>query len=121
MKQILFLASLALLGGCGQDKSVQAADNTKMNSRDRSGASVTPIDQSESSEDRALTQAVRQSLMEDASLSLNAKNVKVVSRDGKVTLRGVVESQAEKASIESKVKALAGVAECDDQLEVKSN
>jgi hyperosmotically inducible protein len=121
MKPIVFLASLALLSGCGQDKSVHAADNTKVNSRDRSGTTLTPVDQSESSEDRALTQAVRQSLMEDSSLSLNAKNVKVISHDGKVTLRGVVDSQAEKDSIDSKVKALAGVVGCDDQLEVKSN
>jgi hyperosmotically inducible periplasmic protein len=127
MKSILLCLALALVGGCsGDDKyaadnSATAPDNTARNARDKSGDTVTPMDQSESEADRAITQAVRKALMDDAALSTNAKNVKVVTQNGKVTLRGVVETAEEKKNIAAKVRTLPGVVSCDDQLEVKPN
>jgi len=121
MKAILWCLPLTLALGCNRAGDAHAADNTSRNVRDRSGQTLTPTDQSESPEDRALTQAVRQSLMDDSSLSTNAKNIKVISRGGKVTLRGVVDSQAEKDDVVARVKALPNVHDCENQLEVKAN
>jgi len=126
MKSILLCLPLALLSGCSgddkyaADKTATAPDNTAQNKRDKSGATVTPMDQSETEADRAITQAVRKALMDDSALSTNAKNIKVVTQNGKVTLRGVVETAEEKKNIAAKVGALPGVVSCDDQLEVKS-
>ena len=58
--------------------------------------------------------------MDDKALSTNAHNAKIVTDKGAVTLRGVVESAAEKDSVETKAKAVAGVASVDNQLEIKN-
>jgi hyperosmotically inducible protein len=121
MKPILLCWPLVLACACSGDSKTQAADNTARNARDKNGQALTPMDQLENEADRGITQKVRQSLMGDAALSTNAQNVKVITRNGKVTLRGVVASQAEKGDIEAKAKAVPGVFECDDQLEVKTN
>ena len=120
MKHILWLLPVSLFLGCSRQPS-QAADNTRNNSRDSSGETLTPPDQYENEIDRALTQNVRKALMDDTTLSTNAKNIKVITRDGTVTLRGVVASAAEKQGIVAKVEMMVGVQECDDQLEVKTN
>jgi hyperosmotically inducible protein len=121
MKAILWILPVVLACGCSGSQKTQAADNTARNARDKSGQTLTPTDQSESEADRTITQKVRQSLMGDAALSTNAKNIKVVTRNGTVTLRGVVASAEEKSSIEGQVKAVPGVLECDDQLEIKAD
>jgi len=119
MKAVLLCLGLALASGCSGDEK-HAADNTAQNARDKSGQTVTPTDQSESEADRAITQNVRKALVDDKALSVNAKNIKVVTQNGKVTLRGVVETAEEKKNIEAKVRAVTGVTNCDDQLEVKT-
>lgn len=93
-------------------------DNTAVNERDRSGATVTPTDQSENEADRGLTQRVRQAIVADDSLSTNAQNIKIVTAAGVVTLRGPVNTAKEKSSIEAKAQQIAGVARVDNQLEV---
>src|SRR5690242_6184084 len=65
-------------------------DNTAMNQRDRSGETKTSGDQSNNSTDLKTTQAVRQALMKDSDLSMTAKNIKVITANGQVTLRGPV-------------------------------
>lgn len=93
------------------------ATNTKINDRDRHGA-LTPGNQG-GGNDRDITAAIRRALVSDGSLSFNAKNVKIMTVGGKVTLRGAVKSDAERSTIESKAKAAPGVSEVDSQLEVK--
>ena len=88
--------------------------------RDRGGETKTPMDQSESEADRTITQNIRKALTADDSLSTNAKNVKIITNDGTVTLRGPVKSEKEKADIEAKAKQVAGVKQVDNQLEVAS-
>lgn len=96
------------------------ADNTAKNVRDRDEGSVTPLDQSEAEADLDVTQRIRKGLMDDDDLSMNAKNVKVVtSADGRVTLRGPVDSAAEKSQIVTLAKNVAGPQrQVVDQLEV---
>ena len=97
------------------------ADNSAKNDRDRSGNTLTAGDQGNSPADRDLTQQVRKSLVGDSNLSITAKNIKIITINGKVTLRGPVNSETEKSSILTLAKGLAGDANVDDQLEVKSN
>jgi osmotically-inducible protein OsmY len=94
------------------------ADNTRVNERDRESTALTPMDQGESAADRDMTQSIRKSVIADDSLSFTAKNVKIITRDGRVTLRGAVNNAAEKATIERSARELAGPKNVTNQLEV---
>ena len=65
-----------------------------------------------------LTQALRQAIMEDKTMSTDAQNIKIITMDGKMTLRGPVKSEAEKAAIASKAQLIAGTTPVENQLEV---
>jgi hyperosmotically inducible protein len=119
-KHLLLLSSLSLmLTACDNTRtSAPNADNTGRNARDRSGQTLTPGDQAENETDRGLTQKIRQNLMDDDSLSMNAKNVKIITVNGVVTLRGAVDSEREKNEIGRKAKSVSGVRSVDNQLEV---
>jgi hyperosmotically inducible periplasmic protein len=94
-------------------------DNSKVNTRDRSSAALTPMDQGGSESDRKITQQIRQELMKDGSLSFTAKNVKVITVNGRVTLRGPVKTEAERSSVEAAARRAAGSgAQVDSQLEI---
>ena len=79
---------------------------------------MTPGDQLENEADRTITQKIRQAVMQDEALSTNAKNVKIVTMNGIVVLRGPVNSEQERAEIERKVRTIAGVRNVDNQIEV---
>ena len=122
MRKMILLFSLALLtlgGYVGAAYPQTAPDNTGRNVRDRSGATMTPGDQSETEADRTVTQHIRRAVVADDSLSTMAKNVKIITTDGVVTLRGPVQSPHEKATIEAKARQFAGINQVDNQLEVK--
>ena len=102
-------------------KSSTDADNTARNSRDRDGATQTSGDQAENETDRQISANVRQAVVGDNSLSMNAHNVKIITSGGTVTLRGPVKSSEEKAAIESKAKQVAGVTRVDNLLEIEAN
>jgi len=94
------------------------ADNTRVNERDRASTALTPMDQGESQADRDMTQSIRKSVIADDSLSFTAKNVKIITRDGRVTLRGAVNIAREKATIEKSAKELAGAKKVTNELEI---
>src|SRR5688572_25960294 len=97
------------------------ADDTGKNVRDRDDDAVTPMDQSNAEGDVAVTTEIRRVIVADDTLSTNAKNVKIVTADGKVTLRGPVKSAKERDRIVASAKRAAkdrGL-EIDDQLEVE--
>ena len=96
------------------------ADNTARNERDRNDATLTPGDQGTSPADREITQKVRKALTDSSGYSVTAKNVKIITLNGKVTLRGPVMTDAEKMGIVTIAKGVAGEANVDDQLEVKA-
>jgi hyperosmotically inducible periplasmic protein len=132
MKKTVLLLSLALLilvgyGGLGAatertpaPPAQTAPDNTGRNVRDRGGDTLTPGDQSESQADRALTQQIRKAVVADKSLSTTAKNIKIITSDGVVTLRGPVKDSREKEKIAAKAQQIAGANRVDNQLEVKA-
>jgi hyperosmotically inducible periplasmic protein len=109
MKQItlsLLCVCVFTLAAIAQD--TPAADNTKKNERDRSAETKTSGDQSNSREDVEVTAAVRRAVVGDHSLSMTAKNVKIITANGIITLRGPVKSDAEKAKIAQLAQSAAG-------------
>ena len=96
-----------------------APDNTKVNQRDAGASALTPLDQGNNQTDLKITQQIRQAVMADGSLSFTAKNVKIITVKGKVTLRGPVNSDQERAIIDSAAKKVAGATNVENQLEVK--
>jgi sporulation protein YlmC with PRC-barrel domain len=95
------------------------ADNTRTNRRDREGATLTPIDQSNAKGDVDTTARIRKAILASEGLSVNAQNVKIITRDNVITLRGPVKTPAEK-SIIGEIAAREGSAflRVDNQLEV---
>jgi hyperosmotically inducible protein len=96
------------------------ADNTERNVRDRDDKTLTPMDQGGSAADRDVTAAIRKAIVDNDALSTNAQNVKIVTVGGVVTLRGPVETSAEKATVASTAEKTKGVKHVDNQLEVKN-
>ena len=96
-----------------------AADNTKVNERDRSQNEPTADQQKDNRSDRDITQQIRQSLMKDKSLSTYAHNVKIVTQNGQVTLKGPVRSEDEKKAIETKASEVAGDGKVTSELNIK--
>jgi hyperosmotically inducible periplasmic protein len=72
--------------------------------------------QSNQSSDLTITRNIRRALVKDKSLSVKAQNVTIITKDGKVTLKGRVESASEKQTVESAASNVAGVGNVDDQL-----
>ena len=93
-------------------------DNTYINKRDRDERQLTPLDQSNTKADTKITQTIRKSIMKQ-DLSTNAKNIKIITRDGNVTLRGPVNSREEVEKIAETAKAVPGIKALNNQLEVK--
>jgi len=94
-------------------------DNTRVNDRDRGNGPPTPMDQGNGASDLKITQQIRQAVIADGSLSFTAKNVKIITNNGKVTLRGPVKTDQERQAIESSARKVAGDGNVDDQIEVK--
>ena len=123
MKRTLII--LACLGTCSvtamaaDDKS--KSDNTAINERDRSSDTKTSGDQSNNPADLKITQAIRRALTDDRELSMTAKNIKVITTNGQVTLRGPVNSAQEKTKISQVARSAGGGAQIIDQLDVKQS
>jgi len=97
-----------------------APDNSNVNIRDRNPDAMTAGQQSNSKSDVELTRQIRRAVVKDSSLSTMAQNVKIISANGNVTLRGPVKTEAEKYSIASKAQAIAGADRVNNELEVKN-
>jgi len=98
-----------------QDPQQPAADNTKRN-KDQSDPNADQ--QKMSPSDRDITQKIRKSIHEDKSLSTYAHNIKIITRDAKVTLRGPVRSEDEKNNIQAKAAEVVGQENITNQLEI---
>jgi hyperosmotically inducible protein len=115
----LALASLSMISVSAMAADEKKdADNTALNQRDRSGETATSGDQANSSGDLKITQAIRQALVKDGELSTTAKNIKVITANGQVTLRGPVNNAQEKAKIDQIARSAASGAQIVDQLDV---
>jgi hyperosmotically inducible protein len=102
----------------GDMRQAPATDNTRLNKRDRDKAQPTADQQKENLSDRDLTKQIRRALVKDKSLSTYAHNVKIISRDGKVTLKGPVRSEDEKQAVEAKAIEVAGQGKVTNDIHV---
>lgn len=93
-------------------------DNTKINQRDENSNTLTPLDQSNSKADLRISQEIRKSIMH-THLSTGAKNIKIITRNGDVTLRGPVKNKSEIDKIQALAKSVSGVKTLHNQLDVK--
>ena len=130
MKNVILTGLLFAFAGCAQKNAdptpaaqaaLAPADNTLKNGRDRASGSLTPGDQGENDVDRTITQRIRQEVMKQDALSMTAKNVKIITINGVVTLRGPVRSDQEKTLIDSLAQQTGNVKRVDDQLEIAAN
>ena len=122
-----FLLISSLLGGVwavAQDSATQntpaPADNTKVNQRDQNANEPTADQQKDNRSDRDITQQIRKSIMKDKSLSTYAHNVKIITQNGQVTLKGPVRSDDEKQAIEATATQIAGPNKVNNQLDVQA-
>ena len=131
MTRTILMCLLLAAAGCDQrvegrakddraqhDTAATPADNTKKNERDRDPAALTPGDQGENEIDRTITQNIRKAVVGSDALSMTAKNVKIITRGGVVTLRGPVKSDKEKTEIAQLAQRIEGVKQVDNQLEI---
>lgn len=115
MFSLLFSSLIALsAGSMGASAQEPAAEK-----KDAVEETKTPLDQSNRPEDLKITQAIRKAVIADDTLSLNAKNVRIITADGKVTLVGKVNSAEENAKVMAYAKESAGTAQVVNQMEVK--
>jgi hyperosmotically inducible periplasmic protein len=132
MNAYLVLATVGVMGLAGCDKgevhaSTQttsatqpAPDNTKVNARDKS-PTYTPLDQGNDKADLLMTQRIRQAVVADPALSLDAKNVKIITTNRFVILRGPVKSATERDKIHAAALAVVDGSKLDDELEIEAH
>jgi osmotically-inducible protein OsmY len=117
----LFLGGAPILVVAQDPPPRTEPDNTKVNKRDRSKSEVTADQQKENASDRDLAKKIRSSIVDDKSLSTYAHNVKVLVRNGTVTLKGPVHTAEEKSTIVAKAAEIAGKENVKDELSVKGD
>jgi len=112
---VLAVGTVAIAQDTPQNPS---SDNTKTNERDRNPSQATADQQKENRPDRDITRDIRRAIMQDKSLSSYAHNVKVISQNGAVTLKGPVRTEEEKKAVEAKAAEAAGGATINSKIEV---
>lgn len=120
------LTGCALLLLCGapialhaQDQSSSQSTTAPDNTARNKAHANTADQQKENSSDREITQKIRQAIHSDDSLSTYAHNVKIITQNGAVTLKGPVHSEQEKEAVTSKAAEVVGKDKVTDQLTVK--
>jgi len=98
----------------------EGVENTERNVRDKDDKTLTPEKQKATRGDLKITTAIRKAIVKQKSLSVNAHNVKIITRNGVVTLRGPVENAAEKTELQAIAEKVKGVTQVDNQLEPKT-
>jgi hyperosmotically inducible periplasmic protein len=108
----------AFSAACIVTAGAQAPDNTARNARDRQPTAKTADQQSNAATDLDTTRRIRRAIVADKTLSTNAHNVKIITRGGKVTLKGPVGSDAEKKTVEALATEIAGADHVTSQVSV---
>src|SRR5580765_5543605 len=97
-----------------------APDNTKVNTRDRAPSQPTADRQSNARSDVAITRDIRRAIVKDKDLSTAAHNIKIITQQGQVTLKGPVASDSEKQTVEAKATEIAGAGHVKNDVSVKA-
>ena len=127
IRPMLFIAVPVLLSllviprlALGQDQSSPSTATSPDNSANNKAHVTTAEQQSAGTSDRLLTQKIRKSIIADKSLSMYGHNVKIITRDGVVTLKGPVHTDEEKQNIGAiAAEAAGGPDKVTNQLTVK--
>ena len=114
------LICLLAVGGSvfAQTGQTPRPDNTKTNERDRNQNHPTADHQKGNPTDLKMTQDIRRAIVKDKGLSTYAHNVKIITQNGNVTLRGTVRSEEEKAAVEAKANEVAGAGHVKNEIEI---
>jgi hyperosmotically inducible periplasmic protein len=121
------VASAAIALSClpGGTSAVQAFAQTGAtqtapdNSNQNKNHAQTADDQTNAKSDRLITQKIRKSIMADKALSTYAHNVKIVTLNGAVTLKGPVQSEEEKQKVASEAANAVSADKITNELTVK--
>jgi len=97
----------------------QDPDNTETNRPGKTPDATRADEQGQTAADLELTRKIRKAIVANKSLSTYAHNIKIISREGVVTLKGPVRSDDEKKAIDSAATQIAGAASVKDELTVK--
>lgn len=100
------------------DAGAVQPDNSKVNKQDRGQGGVTADQQKENPADRKMSQQIRRAIVKDKSLSVYAHNVKIITRNGNVTLKGPVRSEQEKSAVEAAAAKVVGNGKINNELTV---
>jgi len=121
---MLLLTVAAAFGGCDNASRTTQTTPDNVNLRPTTGTTQnvdrsekTPFDQNENSADIDTTASIRQRIVA-TDMSINARNIKIMTANGKVTLRGEVENESEKGQIEAIAHDVAGEGNVDSQLQI---
>ncbi len=96
---------------------VSKPDNSAQNEKSENRDSMVPTDQGNSEKDIKITQNIRSSVIA-TDLSFNAKNIKIITKDERVVLKGVVDNHTEHQAILKIAKDHADAANITDELKV---
>src|ERR1700674_1153112 len=118
VRTLLLLSSLGV-GSLSAQQSAAPADNTTVNQRDRNANEPTADQKKNNPSDRDITKQIRQAIVKDKSLSTYAHNVKIITQNGQVTLKGPVRSDEEKRAIEAKATEIVGENKVTSELDIK--
>ena len=115
---VLALASAVVLNAAPAQKTAAdkqtAPDNTKVNKT----AAPTAEQQANNKTDTETSRQIRRAIVNDKSLSTYAHNVKVVTKNGQVTLKGPVRTPEEKAAVAAKAAEVAGAKQVVNEIDV---
>ena len=124
-KRILVVAGVSamvlMIGPAFAQNTAPPPDNTKVNKQDRNTSQATADQGKNNNSDRETMRKVRRAVMDDKSLSTYAHNIKIISQHGKVTLKGPVQTEDEKKSIEAKAAEIAGEGNVISRITVKGD
>jgi hyperosmotically inducible periplasmic protein len=112
--------SIGMAPAAAQETQTPSADNTKTNKRDRADTQRTADQAKNNISDREMMRQIRRSVVADKALSTYAHNVKIIARQGKVTLKGPVHTDEEKKAIEQKATEVAGAGNVTNEITVKA-
>jgi osmotically-inducible protein OsmY len=115
---LLLLLAAAIFAGPIQQEQQPASDNTKTNQGDASKEAKTADQQKMNPADRETTKKIRAALTDDKDLSTYAHNIKIITRDGIVTLKGPVRSEDERMEIQAKAQQIAGASNVMNKLTI---
>jgi hyperosmotically inducible protein len=115
---LMFSSTADARWAIAQQDQQPAPDNTKKNQGDADKDATTADQQKMNAADRSTTKQIRAAIMKEKSLSTYAHNIKIITQNGKVTLKGPVRSDEEKSNLEAKATAVAGAGNVENDLTI---